>query len=103
MTYGEVNTIEVQDPPVRLQRALAPGLKLLGQGLIETAHTAGTWSHAYECLSHIAHFLRTDSCHKHLGEPFGYLWFVALIAVKSLCVELPFSISGDLKIFDGPR
>jgi hypothetical protein len=41
MTNAEMDAIEVQDPPVLLERALAPGFKLLGQRLVETTNRAG--------------------------------------------------------------
>src|SRR5258708_30004399 len=101
MPHGEMDAIEVQDAVVREKRTLSPGLKLLGQGLIETTDRAGAGSHPHQCLGHISHFLRTDSSHKHLREPFSYLRFIAIVTIKHLGLEVPFSISGDLKISDG--
>jgi hypothetical protein len=42
MTNAEMHAIEVQDAPVFLKRTLAPGVKLLGQALVEATNGAGT-------------------------------------------------------------
>jgi hypothetical protein len=103
VTNAEVDAIKVQDTPMGLQRALTPLLKLLCQGVVETTDTTGTGGNSYERLSHFSHFLGADSSHKHLGQSLGYLWFIALVAVKNLGMELPFSISGDFQVFDGTQ
>ena len=40
MTNGEVDTIQVQNTPMGLQRTLLPLLKLLGQALVEATDRA---------------------------------------------------------------
>ncbi len=44
----------------------------------------------------------THPAHKHLGERFGRLWFVAVVAFEYLAVKLPFPISGNLEIVNAP-
>ena len=88
-------------PIVGEQWALSPGFKLLSQGLIETTDRASAGGDSHQRLGHFSHFLRTDPCHKHLRYPIGHLRFIATVAIKDLGMEVPFSISGDLKIFDG--
>jgi hypothetical protein len=41
MTNAEMHPIQVQDTPVFLKRTLAPGVKLLGQALVEATDRAG--------------------------------------------------------------
>src|SRR6266566_8088321 len=101
MPNGKMDPIEVEDTIVGEKRALSPGFKLLSQALIETADRACTGGDSHQRLGHFSHFLRTNACHKHLREPFGHLRFVATVAIKDLGMEASFSISGDLKIFDG--
>jgi hypothetical protein len=38
-----------------------------------------------------------------LGQCFGHLGFIALVALEDLAVKLPFPISGDFEILNTPR
>src|SRR5581483_4973802 len=101
MTNGEVDAIEVEDTPVGLQWGLTPGFKLLRQAVIETADRTGAGGNSHQRLGHLSDFLSTDSCHKHLRDPLGSLWFIATVAFKHLCLERSFAVSGNVKVFDG--
>jgi len=68
MTNAEMHAIEVQDAPVFLKWTLAPGIKLLGEALVETTNGAGTGRHSHERLGHLSYFMGTGSSHKHLRE-----------------------------------
>src|SRR5260221_1387122 len=68
MTNAEMHSIQVQDTPVFLKRALAPGFKLLGERLVEATNRTGTLCHSQERLGHFPHFVCAYSCDKHLGE-----------------------------------
>ena len=50
MTNAEMDPIQVQDTPMGLQRTLAPGLKLVGEALIEATDRAGTGSDSQQGL-----------------------------------------------------
>lgn len=47
MTHVEMDAIKIENPPVCLQRALPPGLKLLLEILIEAADGAGARRQAH--------------------------------------------------------
>src|SRR5690242_4216354 len=71
MPNRKMDPVEVEDAIVGEQWALSPGFKLLSQGVIETTDRAGAGSHSHQRLGHFSDFLRTDSCHEHLRDPFG--------------------------------
>src|SRR2546428_10871794 len=98
MTNAEMDAIEVQDTPVLLERALAPGFKLLGQRLVETTNRAGTGSDSHKHLGHFSDLVGARACHEHLGESFRNVGFVAAIPVKHLSMEVAFPVSGHLEI-----
>ena len=50
MTHVEMDAIEIEDPPVRLQRALPPGFELLLEILVEAADRAGARGHTQQGL-----------------------------------------------------
>ena len=83
MTNAEMDAVQVQNTPVLLERALSPRFKLLSEGLVEATD-------------------RTRASHEHLREPFGDMGFIAAVTVKDLGMELTFTISGHLDIFDPP-
>src|SRR5229473_6481495 len=100
MTNAEMHPIEVHDVPVLLKRTLAPSFKLLRECLIEATDRAGTGSDAQQRLGHVPHFMRTRAGHEHLGESFGNVRFITIVALEDLRVELTFPIAGNLEIFD---
>jgi hypothetical protein len=73
-------------------RALSPDLKLLRERLVQTADRAGTGSHSHERLGHFPHLGGARPGHKHVGESFGHMGFIATVPLKRLGVELPFTI-----------
>src|SRR5712692_374685 len=100
MTNAEMHSIQVQDAPVLLKRALSPRFELLGQRLVQTTDRAGTGSDSQQRLGHFPNFLRARSSHEHLREPFGDVGLIATVAVKDLGVELTFPISWHVEILD---
>src|SRR5215471_3393403 len=103
MTNAKMHPIQVQDTPVLLERARAPGFKLLGERLVETTDRAGTGSHSQERLGHFAHFVGARSCDKHLGEPFCNVRFISTVALEGLGVELPFTVPRDVDVLEQTR
>src|SRR5579859_5827327 len=103
MTNREMDAIEIQDAIVGEKRASSPRLKLLRERLVETTHRTGTRGHSHQCLSHFSHLLSTHSCYKHLRQTLCHLRFIAAVAFKRLGMELSFSISRNVKVFDGTR
>ncbi len=87
-----MHAIQVQNAPMVLKRTLAPGVKLLGERLVETTYRAGAGRDSHQRLSHFPHFVRADSGHKHLGESLRHLGFKAAVAVEDLGVELAFAV-----------
>ena len=59
-----------------------------------------TSSHSQHGLSDFSHLVGTRPSDEHLRQSFGNLRFIATVAVKGLRVELTFSISGNVEIFD---
>ncbi len=51
MANAEMHAIQVQDTPVLLQAALTPGLKLVGEALVEATDRTSTGSHSQQGLS----------------------------------------------------
>src|SRR6266702_5151754 len=100
MANAEMHPIQVQDTPMRLQRSLAPVLKLLAEALVEATDRAGTGSDSQQGLSDFPHLVGARPSHEHLRQPFGDVRFIATVAFKGLGVELTFTISGHFDIFE---
>src|SRR5260221_7149041 len=95
MTNTQIDAIEVQNTVVGEQWTLSPGLKLLGQALVEATDCAGTLCHSHQLLSDLSDGCRVLTPRDiHLGECFGYLRFIAVVAFEHLGMKLPFPISG---------
>ncbi len=75
---------------------------MLGQGVVEAAHGAGAGGNSHQGLSDLPDFVGTHPAHKHLGQRFGYLWFIPLVALEHLTVKGSFPISGDFEILNAP-
>src|SRR5260370_34361486 len=103
MTNREMDAIQVHYAVVGKQRALSPGFILLSQRAVETTDGTGAGSHSCECLSHLSHLMRAHSAHKHLGQRFGHLWFIATVALEDLAVKLSFPVPGDFERLHAPR
>src|SRR5712691_1355123 len=103
MTNAEMDAIQVQDAPVFLQRTLSPGVKLLGERLVQATDRAGAGSNPQERLGHFSHFMGTRPGDKHLGQSFGNVRFIATVAVKDLAVKVPFAVSGDFDLLKPTR
>src|SRR5437867_2171161 len=103
MPNAEMDSIEVHDTPVMLKRTLTPRLKLLGERLIQTTNRAGTGSDSHQRLGHFSYFVSARPGHKHLGESFSNVGFIAAVAFKRLGVELTFPISGHFEILEPTR
>jgi hypothetical protein len=95
-----MHAIQVQDTPMFLQRTLVPGVKLLGERLVQAADGTGTGSDSQEGLGHFSYFMRACPSYKHLGQSFGDMGFIATVAVKDLRVELAFTVSRHFDLFD---
>lgn len=87
MPNRQMDAIQVEDAVVGEKRALSPGFKLFGQGLVEPAHRAGTGGNSHQGLSDLPNFLRAHSLHKHLGQCFCHLRFIPLVALEDLAME----------------
>ncbi len=75
------------------QPAFAPRFLLLGQRAVETTDGAGTGGDSRERLSHLSHLMRAHAAHKHLGQGFGHLGFIAAVALEDLAMKLPFPVA----------
>ncbi len=53
-----MHAIQVQNAPMVLKRTLAPGVKLLGERLVETTNRAGAGRDSHQRLSHFPHGCR---------------------------------------------
>src|SRR5713101_8374515 len=100
MTNTEMYSIEVHDTPVLLKRTLSPGVKLLGERLVQTTDGAGTGSHSQQRLSHFSHFVGACPGHEHLRESLCDVRFIAAIALKGLRVELTRAVSGHVDLLE---
>ena len=98
MANAKMHAVQVQDAPVFLKRTLAPGVKLLGERLVQATDRAGTGSDSQQRLSHFSHFVGTRPSDKHLGESFGNVRFIAAVAFKGLRVELTRAVSGHVDL-----
>src|SRR5258708_38709998 len=102
MPNRKMNAIQVQDAVVGKQRTPSPCFKLLSQRLVQTAHRAGTGCNPHEGGGDLSDFMCACPTHKHLGQCFSHLWFVAIVALEHLAVKLPFPISRDVEILNAP-
>src|SRR5260221_12163665 len=98
MTDAEMHAIQVEHTPMRLQRALAPRFKLLGEALVEVTDGAGTGSHSQRGLSHFRHIVVARPSHEHLRQTVGDLRFIATVAFNGMLVELAFTVSGHVDL-----
>ena len=96
MTHAEMDPIEVEDTPMRLQRAFAPSGELLLQIASKPTDGTGTWGGSHQRLGHFSYFMGARARHEHLGQALGDLWFIATIALEHLAVELALAIPGHL-------
>lgn len=83
--------------------ALTPGLKLVGEALVEATDRTGTGSHSQQGLSDFPNLVSARRGHEHLREPLGDVWFVATVAFKRLGVELTLTISGHFDLLEPTR
>src|SRR5712692_2920878 len=102
MPNRKMDSIQVEDAVVGEQWTLAPRFILLSQRLIETAHCARTGGNSHEGLSDLPDFVGTHPAHKHLGQRFGYLWFITVVALEHLTVKCSFPVSWHLQLFNAP-
>src|SRR5215469_855543 len=103
MTNAEMDAIQVQDAPVFLKRTLSPGVKLLGEGLVQATDRTGARSHSQQRLSHFSYFVGTCSGNEHLRQTFCDVWLVTAIALKSLGMELTRAVSGHFNLLQPTR
>jgi hypothetical protein len=103
MAHAKVDTIEIEDTPVLLQPAFAPGLELLLEILVEPTDGTGTWGHSQQGLGHCSYFVGACAGHEHLGEALSDLGLIATIALEDLSVELTFTISGHAQVLNPTR
>ena len=82
------------------QLTFAPSFILLGQRAVEPTDGAGGDSR--ERLSHLSHLMRAHPVHKHLGQRFGHLGFIATVALEHLAVKLPFPVPGNFERLNTP-
>src|SRR6266516_3911634 len=102
MTNRKMDTVQVHNTVVGLKIALSPRFILLGQSVVETAHGARAGGGSHQLFSHFPYFVGADPADKHLGQRFGHLGGVAVVALKHLAMKLPFAISGNLEILNAP-
>ena len=102
MTYGEMDAVQIDDTVVLEQSALAPGLILLGQCLVQTTDGARAGSDSQQFFRHFSDTMGTGAADKHVRQRFRHLGFIACIALKHLCLKGPSPISGHLEILNAP-
>src|SRR6266571_2695873 len=102
MTNSEMDAIQIQDTVVGEKGTLSPRFILLSQRLVQAAHCAGTRCNSHEGGGDLSDFMRACPTNKHLGQRFGYLRFVAIVALERLAVKLSFPISRDFEILNAP-
>ena len=81
-----------------LKATLSPRVELLAEGVVEATDRAGAGSDSHESMGHFSDLVRARASHKHLGEPFCNVGFIAAVALKGLRVELARAISGDFQV-----
>ncbi len=84
MPHRKMDAIKVHHAVVGWQGALSPSFIWLSQGLIETTNGAGTGGDSQQFFCHFADVLSTGEASKHVRQGFGYLRFIASIALKHL-------------------
>ncbi len=87
---------------MRKQRTLSPRFILLSQRVVQATHRAGAGCNSHQGGSDLSDFMRACPTDKHFGQRFGYLRFVARVAIEHLAVKDPFAISGDVEVLDAP-
>jgi hypothetical protein len=92
MPNRKMDAIQVQDAVVGKQRTLSPRFILLSQRLVQATHRTGTRCNPHEGGGALSDFMRACPTDKHLGQRFGHLRFVAIVALEDLAVKLPFPI-----------
>ena len=97
-----MDAVQVQDTPVFWQGALTLGFKLLGERLVEATDRARAGGNAHQGLGHFPDLVCAGPSDKHLCESFCNMGFIPAVTFKRLGVELAFTISGHLDIFDPP-
>src|SRR2546425_2515847 len=70
MTNAKMDAIQVQDAVVTKKWTHSPDFILLGQGLVEAAHGAGTGSGSHQFLSDASSFVRACPADKHFCHRF---------------------------------
>ena len=100
MANAKVDTIQVQNAPMRLQRTLPPRLILLAEALVEPTDGTGTGSYSQQGFSHFPDLMGTHSGYEHLGKSFGNVRFIATKPLKCLRVKPTFPISGYVDILN---
>src|SRR5260221_5617628 len=100
MTNAKMHPIEVQDTPMLLQSALAPGGELLLQIAVEPTDGARTGRHSQQSFSHVSDFVGACPSHEHLGQSLSHLRFIAAVALENLRVELALAISRNLQVLN---
>src|SRR6266550_8094756 len=103
MPNTKMNAIQIKDAVVGEKGTLSPGFKLLSEGLVEAAHRTGARGHSQQFFSDFADFVGAGTTDKHLRQRFGYLGFIAAIALKHLRMELPLTISRHGESLNAPR
>ncbi len=88
-----MDTVQVKDAVMGEKWTLSPGFILFGQGLVETAHRAGTGCDAHQFFCDVPHFMGAGAADKHLRQGFRYLGFIPTIPLKHLRMELPCAVS----------
>ena len=84
------------------QRTFSPGLKWLGERLVQAAHRTGAGGHSHQRLSDFPDLMCAGETSKHLRQCFGSLRLRASIALKDLRRELALPLSGDCEILKTP-
>src|SRR5712692_5863096 len=102
MTNAKMDAIQVEDAVVGEERTLSPRFILLSECLVETTHRAGAGRNPHQGVSDFSDFVGARATHKHLGQCFGHLWFIAVVALEHLRMECSFPISGHLEILNAP-
>jgi hypothetical protein len=91
-----MDAIQIDDAVVIEQLTLSPRFILFGQRLVETTHRAGAGGYSQQFFRHFPHLMGRSPADKHLGQRFGDLWFIAVVALEDLGVKLPLSIVFEL-------
>jgi hypothetical protein len=68
MTHAEVDAVQIEDAPVLLQWALAPGLELVLEIAIEPTDGASAGGHSHQRLGDFTYLVGACASHEHVGE-----------------------------------